>query len=505
MPASDFRKRALVFVAFAVTVTLILVFLLPFAEEQFKAYFFNHYRLTITPEGNPVPASGDQPPGMMVATSIALAVNLVRILKIVLWMALIISVVRFIGQMILSTFRGSQPEVSSLLKTVLSVIIYIVSFFIVFQTQYPEVPLAPLFTGSTILGIVVGLALQDTLGNLFAGIALQADQPFQVGDVVTMMNQQGGVIESVSWRGVKIRTFQNKLLVLSNTVMGKEMIEVAPRDNLNARIVFFNTEYHNSPARTIQLIRDAVRHVENVSSKIRPIVRIKNLGSDGIDWEVKYWADDYTKHHDTDALIRQRVWYVFSREKIEFAYPTRTIYMEEKREEPSLVEYVNSAADSLQQVPVFVPLTEEELERLAKGSSTRVYAPGEAIVRRGQEGNSMFVIVRGRVAVQIPENDTLKTINELTANDFFGEMSLLTGQPRTATVIALEETEVIQIKKTSLKPLFEANPNLMIAICQIIEERRTLLVSEVTEEDSSEIAKSGVLTSLRKFFGFSKP
>jgi small-conductance mechanosensitive channel len=120
---------------------------------------------------------------MMVATSIALAVNLVRILRIILWMALIISVVRFVGQTILSTIRGSQPEVSSLLKTVLSIVIYIVSFFIIFQTQYPDVPLAPLFTGSTILGIVVGLALQDTLGNLFAGIALQADQPFQVGDV----------------------------------------------------------------------------------------------------------------------------------------------------------------------------------------------------------------------------------------------------------------------------------------------------------------------------------
>jgi small-conductance mechanosensitive channel len=132
------------------------------------------------------------------------------------------------------------------------------------------VPLAPLFTGSTILGIVVGLALQDTLGNLFAGIALQADQPFQVGDVVTMMNQQGGVVESVSWRGVKIRTFQNKLLVISNAVMGKEMIEVAPKENLNARLVHFNTVYTDSPSRTIQLLRDAVRQVENVSSKIRP-------------------------------------------------------------------------------------------------------------------------------------------------------------------------------------------------------------------------------------------
>jgi CRP-like cAMP-binding protein len=114
----------------------------------------------------------------------------------------------------------------------------------------------------------------------------------------------------------------------------------------------------------------------------------------------------------------------------------------------------------------------------------------------------MFVIVRGIVKVQIPENDYQKTINTLRSNDFFGEMSLLTGQPRTASVIADEETEVIQIKKSALRPLFEANPHLMKAICDIIEERRTLLVSTQSEEETLGQAEGGVLLSLRKFFGF---
>jgi len=314
-------------------------------------------------------------------------------------------------------------------------------------------------------------------------------------------NRQTGVVESVSWRGVKIRTFQNKLLIISNSVLGKEIIEVAPRNGLNARIVSFNTEYSDSPAKTIQVVRDAVRQVENVSQKVRPVVRVRNLAADGIDWEVKYWIDDYSKHSDTDALIRQRIWYAFQREKIQFAFPTRTIYMAEAAKETTLVEYVNTVSERLQEVPLFVPLGEEELEKLAKASTTRVFAPGEAIVRRGQEGNSMFVIVRGSVKVQIPEYDYQKTINKLKANDFFGEMSLLTGQPRTATVIAEEETEVVQIKKSALKPLFEANPELMTAICAIIEERRSLLVQQDAEQESTEATDRGVLSSIRKFFG----
>ena len=501
MPASEFRKKAAFFVI-STGIVIVILLLLPSVEDKIGSYFSNQYGVTITQDRRLEPKPGESSPGMMIETSVAIAINILHIIKILLWMAIVISVVRFFGNMVMSTIRGSQSEVSSLLKTVLSVIIYIVSFFIIFQTQYPEVPLAPLFTGSTILGIVVGLALQDTLGNLFAGIAIQADQPFQVGDVVTLANRQGGVIESVSWRGVKMRTFQNKLLVMSNSILGKEIIEVAPRGNLNARTVHFSTDYSDSPTRTIQIVREAVRQVENVSSKIRPVVRIRDFGHDGLDWEVKYWLEDYTKYNDTDALIRQRIWYAFTREKIEFGHPSRTVHMAPPKEETTLVEYVSTASEKLQEVPLFVPLGEEELAKLAKASTTRVFAPGEAIVRRGQEGNSMFVIVRGGVKVQIPENDYQRTINHLRANDFFGEMSLLTGQPRTATVIAEEETEVIQIKKTALRPLFEANPDLMKAICDIIEERRALLVSREEDHEDLDDKDEGVLRSIRKFFGF---
>lgn len=114
----------------------------------------------------------------------------------------------------------------------------------------------------------------------------------------------------------------------------------------------------------------------------------------------------------------------------------------------------------------------------------------------------MFVITRGSVKVQVPEHDYQRTINNLRANDFFGEMSLLTGQPRTANVIADEETEVLQIKKTAIKPLFAANPELMKAICEIVEGRRELLKTAAGEEQDEQIQEDGgVLASIKRFFG----
>jgi small-conductance mechanosensitive channel len=488
MYSPELRKKIFFFIGLAGAIVLILI-VFPFIEVPMKAYMASFFGVNDSKIGE---------------TATVLFDNFLRIIKVVLWMTLVITIVRFLDFLIFgAAFRNSsQYEISSLLRNVFSIIIYIVAFFVIFNSQYPQIDLAALFTTSTILGIVIGLALQDTLGNLFAGLAMQADQPFQTGDVISISNHSTGVVEAVSWRGVKIRTFQNKLLLISNSVLGKETIEVAPQDNLNARLVFFNTLYANSPTKTINAVREAVRQVENVSPKIRPIVRVRNLGDNGIDWEVKYWLEDYTKYNDTDALIRQRIWYVFHRENLEFAYPTRTIHVETKPQESAFAETFNSIFEQLSHIPIFEPLSDEETKKLAQASSARVYAPGEAIVHKGRQGNSMFIINRGAVNVQITENGQAKTINKLKANDFFGEMSLLTGQPRSATVIAEEETEVLQIKKKALKPIFETNPTLVKSICEIIEERRKLLETHEQEASESHIGKEkGVLSSIKKFFG----
>jgi small-conductance mechanosensitive channel len=498
MASPELQKRAVIFVIVA-GIALAALTAMPFVEDWLQTVFFPPFgwRFEAPWRLTDQSASGS----MMASTYVSLIEHFFRLLKIILAMALIVAIVRFLNYLIFGRAEGKR-EISSLLRTVLSIILYIIAFAVIFQAQYPSINLGSIFAGSAIFGIVVGLALQDTLGNLFAGIALQADQPFQVGDVVSIPTRGNGVIESVSWRGVKIRTFQNKLLLISNSVLGKELIEVAPRGNLNARLVQFSTLYANSPAKTAQVARDSVRSAENVSNKIRPVVRIRNLGDSGIEWEVKYWIEDYTKYNDTDALIRQRLWYAFQREKIEFAYPTRTIHVETKPQETAFDEQLNAISERLSSIDLFAPLSDEEIERLAQLSSARVYAPGEAIVRMGQEGNSMFVVMRGTVEVRVLQGAETRVLNKLGENDFFGEMSLLTGEPRTATVVALGETEVLKIGKDAIKPIFEANPEVVKTISELIEERRVLLRSiaeKLSPEDEKE--QKGVVSSIRRFFG----
>ena len=200
-------------------------------------------------------------------------------------------------------------------------------------------------------------------------------------------------------------------------------------------------------------------------------------------------------------MIRQRVWYAFLRENIHFAFPTRTVILQKRPPEPNYTESVNEIFIRLSEVGIFAPLNDEETQKLAEKCEAKIFSPNEPIVRKGQEGKSMFVIHRGSVKIQIIENDIPRTVATLQEGEIFGEMGLFTGEPRSATVVAAEETEVLEIKHTAVKPLFKKNPDLMEALSETIAERRALLTTANQETKEVAAVKEGIFVSIKKFFG----
>jgi small-conductance mechanosensitive channel/CRP-like cAMP-binding protein len=431
--------------------------------------------------------------------------KIVKSIKLVLFGILAYIVVRALGFLVFGMFRLRRGfDAPTLVRNVFSIVAFSLLFLLIFTFEFPDANLGALFTTSAIFGVILGLALQDTLGNFFAGISLQADRPFQVGDVITVGNQRHtGVVEEISWRAIKIRTFQNHVVLINNSSAAKEPIEVCPRDNLNARLVFFNTLYTDSPAKTIHVVREAVRETDNVSSRISPIVRIRNLGDNGVDYECKYWLEDYAKYNDTDALIRQRIWYAFRRAGLNFAYPTRTVHVERTRGRGVAEGDGGAIVERLSAVDIFAPLSVEETGMLAQAAVRHVFAPGETVIRAGDPGSSMFVVHNGRVQVQISENGRPRPVATLSEGDFFGEMALFTGEPRTANVVALEETEVLEIGHAAMKRVFDTNPDLVESLSFIMSERRQGLASTADADPDSTDESAGILSSIKRFFGIS--
>ncbi|HLT48560.1 MAG TPA: mechanosensitive ion channel family protein [Rubricoccaceae bacterium] len=367
---------------------------------------------------------------------------------------------------------------------------------------------------SAVASVVLGLALQETLGNFFAGIALQVEQPFRLGDVVHMNGLEGRV-EAFNWRATTIRTVNDSRVVIPNALVAREAVEVFARDHLNRRILRFRAPYEVAPQRVVALVREAVRGVPGLSDRQPPQVRLGSFDDSSAGYEVLYWVEDYLGVSGIDARVRERVWYVFARNGIPFPYPHE---VEIPYAPPRAVgaagdgvagaEGPEGAAEErerwLGEVDLFAPLAPEERRRLAACARTLLFAPGEQILHTGGEGGSMFVVVRGRVEIRVPKPDGGRVrVSEIRPGEVFGEMSLLTGEPRSADAWALDEVEVVEVRKGEVKAMLERNEALAEALARQVSARldeRSAALAQADVEAPPPPSQASLLQKIRRFF-----
>lgn len=347
--------------------------------------------------------------------------------------------------------------------------------------------------GGTVVAAVLGLALQETLGNLFAGIALHLEDSFEVGDVIRA-GEHIGVVEAVRWRGTRLRTFQNNLVIVPNSVLARANLEIFPRNNLNARILQISIDKNVPPATVLDVLTQAAGHVDGVSTQRPAFARVAALGDTSVMYEIKYHMSDYSERDRIDADIRKAIWYALRRNGISIPYPIRT-HVKYEPPESHLEPETAEIAARLARIDVLSPLERAALESIAGATRVHTFAKGETILRHGTAGNSMFVVHRGTVSVRIDETE----IARLGEGDVFGEMALLTGESRAADVVALSDVVVIEITKEAMQPVLQDHPELAASISAKVMERRGSLDS--LRHASNEDAHHTVLSRIRAWFG----
>jgi small-conductance mechanosensitive channel len=360
----------------------------------------------------------------------------------------------------------------ALLRQLVGLLIFGICVAALFKLILPDVSLGALFTTSAIITAVIGLALQDTLGNLFAGLALHLEKSVQVGDMIRNADTYG-IVEELSWRAIKLRTVEGNILLLPNSVAGREKLEIFPRHGpAVARILRVGLEYDASPERALEVLRAAVSGIAGVAAAPEPVAYVRSFDASAVTYEARYWLEDYANYLEVDSRAHERVWYALSRARLAVAYPVLRMHqyrapdLETSDRRPAIAAAVDKAA-------LFARLPEDLRRRLVEGSIERQYAPGETIVREGDHGSSMFLIERGSVAVSIQgATGGNRDLTVLDAGAAFGEISLLTGEPRTATVRAVSETTLVEIEKGSLAPILQEHPQLVRELEATMEERR---------------------------------
>jgi small-conductance mechanosensitive channel/CRP-like cAMP-binding protein len=400
--------------------------------------------------------------------------------------------------------RRKGREAPALLRVLLSIILYTIFLMLIYKVVLDEKGGGfELIATSTVVSVIIGLALQDTLGNFFAGLSIHIEQPFHILDAIRIGDMIGRV-EAVSWRTTTIRTNNNTTVIFPNSRVARDPLEVYRFNNLNRRVLHVPAPYRIAPQRVIALIGETVSSIPNVASEKTPVVRIGDFADSSIIYEVLYWTKDYMWVPDIDAQIRQHVWYIYRRGEIEIPFPVRHVLLEQQ--ESAVSRHDADYDQVIESVEIFAPLSAEEKEAVARSAIRSVYAPGELILRRGDPGDSMFVIYRGNVQVWLPSRDgNPQQVAELKPGNFFGEMALLTGEPRNADVITVSEVETLEIRKGVLQQLLDNNAALAEALSRTISERQVRLdeYARAMPEEERRVKAKTILRRIQRFFGLS--
>ena len=358
-----------------------------------------------------------------------------------------------------------------------------------------------LIATSAVGAVVIGFALQDTLGNAFAGLALQSEKPFHVGHWIRVGDFEGRVVE-VTWRATKLRTRTGNFAIVPNNIIAKEAITNFSQPASPTRTqVDVGAAYESTPAAVKAAMLEALSNAPRVLKAPAPEVMLLSFDSSSITYRAFFWIDDFERDETARDQVATAIYYAFARRGIEIPYPIQVEYpRNETRPDADAVQAGHRQV--LHGVDFFSSLTPEQLADVESGTQVRVFGDGEAVVREGEPGQSMFVVASGEVAVVV--GTERREVARIERGGYFGEMSLLTGEPRTATVIARGEAIVLEIDADQFRRLGATNPECVEQVALGAVARRTVLneARHATTNAAVVDAPATFVARMRKFLGF---
>jgi len=367
---------------------------------------------------------------------------------------------------------------------------------------------------SAVLTAVIGLALQDTLGNALGGLALQLDSSIQVGDWVSFGDVKGRVSE-IHWRYTAVETNDWETVIVPNSVLMRAQVKVRGRRRglplQLRRSIEFQVDFRHSPSDVIQVIERAlsVQRIPNVATEPAPNCVASAFNESQTVYTLRYFLTDLSADEPTDSLVRNRIFYALARARMSLAIPAQTVFVTEDDQERHAKKRASEHARrvaALRRIDLFAQLSEEDLNELSERLNRAPFTRGETLTREGADAHHLYMITGGEVSVRVGGLDERCEVGRLRAGEFFGEMALLTGERRNASAVALTDVDCYRLDAEAFRALLGRHPNLAERVAQKLAERETGLVAAKERMGSEQREKlkaqkeRALLSRIKAFF-----
>lgn len=355
--------------------------------------------------------------------------------------------------------------------------------------------LSSIVTTSAVITAVIAFAMQDTLGNILGGLALQLDNSIEIGDWVKIDDVSGQVVD-IRWRYTAIRTRNGEHVVIPNSQLMKGKVWLMGDRNSAAplwrRSIHFNIGYVAQPARVIAAVEQAVREAEiaNVAKEPLPNCVLLEFGPGYGHYALRYWLSNPAHDDPTDSAVRAHIFAAIKRAGWRFALPEELRHLVKEntafRSEIKQRE-LQRRVEALRSIPLFAELSDDERFKVAEHMVYAPFAAGDVLTRQGAVAHWLYIIISGcgEVVRELPDGHQ-RSLALLDAGEVFGEMGLLTGEPRTATVFARTDMECYRLDKSGLQEIMQNRPAIAEALSQVLANR--LQHNEHLQENESKPA-----------------
>jgi small-conductance mechanosensitive channel/CRP-like cAMP-binding protein len=419
------------------------------------------------------------------------------------WALLFFGLIRLLLEAVDAVTRRGRAHFSTIFKDLVMFVLWGVVVGIVLYTDFGFQPLS-ILTTTTALGVVVGLAAQESLGQIFNGLMLQLSKPFEPGDWVKS-GEHIGRVRGIGWRSTTIVTRHNERLEIPNTLMGKDVL-VNFAEGLVGDEVSVGLSYDVPPNRAREVIFRVLHGIPNVLRDPAPEILTWDYQDFSIRYRVKYWMRDYTEQERLHAEVTASLWYALRRNRMEIPFPIRTLQLRRRPAPVPEGDYEREIMRELRKIDFLRELDDNELRVIVPSLQSHQFGAGEVLVRDGEHGETLFIIRRGTVEVLVPGADgTERRVATLSSPQFFGETSLMTGEPRNATIRALDDVEVLEMNRDGFTRLFKERPDAASAISEIIAVRvsENLAARKAGADDESKAGRRArLLSKMREIFDF---
>ncbi len=397
----------------------------------------------------------------------------IKIVETLIGIFTIVALLSLINEILFGLVKvGSwQSNIPKLFRDLIRFFLILIGIAIVLSVVW-DADLGGLITALGVSSIVVGLALQDTLGNLFSGVALLFEQPFGLGDWLEVGSIKGKVIE-INWRSVHLLTRELELLVIPNGILAKEVLRNYRRPKkIHIELVNIGFSYDDPPNKVKLILKETALATKGVLNKPEPIIQTMNYNDSSIDYRVKLFLNNYDQVPQIRDEFITRIWYAANRNNLNIPFPIRTLYHQPPvKSQPD--ELLQQFANYLSTFPSFIGIEREYIEKLAKDATIKHFGTGEIAVNQGQKSLGLYLIIAGEARVTIKNRlGKDEEIACLSRGEFFGEMSLIAEPYSSISVTAIKDLEVLILKIETVQTIIDSIPRLSREIGEIIETRR---------------------------------